>query len=92
MIRKAASDVTSREVAVGMIEDTTAQIMAALDNVKPEDLDTEPMGPVGPLPFAWWMSCAGEHMAGHTHQLSYIQTIWGDFDDHVLGPGEFRRT
>jgi len=89
-IRKLGSDVTSREVAVRMVEDTAAQVLEALDNVKPEQLETSPMSPVGPLPFAWWMSFAGEHMAGHGHQLSYIQTTWGDFDDHVLGRGEIR--
>ena len=89
-IRKLGSDVTSREVAVHMVEETAAHVLAALDNVQPEQLETSPMSPVGPLPFAWWMSFAGEHMAGHAHQLSYVQTIWGDFDDHVLGPGEFR--
>ena len=90
MIRKAGSEVTSREVAVRMIEDTVAQVLSALDNVKREDLDTSPVSPVGPLPFSWWMSFAGKHMEGHTHQMSYVQTIWGDYDDHILGPGEFR--
>ena len=89
-IRKAGSEVTSREVAVRMVEDAATEIFAALDNVTEEDLETSPMSPVGPLPFEWWMSFAGKHMEGHAHQLCYVQTIWGDFDDHVLGPGEFR--
>ena len=82
LIRKGGSDVTSREVAIQIVESSTAEVLAALDNVSEELAATSPDSPFGPIPFPFWMGVPGDHMEGHAHQIEYIQTIWGDIQDH----------
>ena len=82
MIRKGGRDVTSRETAVQMLESSTADVLAALDKVSAEMFGTSPDSPFGPIPFPFWMGVPGDHMTGHAHQIEYIQTIWGDIQDH----------
>lgn len=81
-IREAGKDIASREAAVKLIEDSTARVLAALDKATPELYDSSPMSPFGPFPYPAWMSLPGDHMGGHTHQIDYLQTIWGDMVDH----------
>lgn len=82
-IRQAGASVTSREEAVRLIEESTAKVIAALDKATPELLATAPMSPFGPFPYEAWMVLPGQHMGGHAQQLAYLQTIWGDLEDHM---------
>jgi len=82
LIRKGGSDVKSREVAIQMVESSTAEVIAALDKVSEDLAASSPDSPFGPIPFTFWMGVPGDHMGGHAHQIAYIQTIWGDFQDH----------
>ncbi len=75
-------DVASREEAVKLVEDSTTQVLQALDNVGEEMLETSPMSPFGPFPFAFWMQLPAEHMKAHAPQIDYLQTIWGDLETH----------
>jgi hypothetical protein len=34
------------------------------------------------VPVRFWLAQGSEHMAGHAGQLQYLQTIWGDLDNH----------
>lgn len=81
-IRQAGATVTSREEAVRLVEESTARVLAALNQSTPELYATSPMTPFGPFPYPMWMTLAGEHMSGHAQQLAYVQTIWGDLEDH----------
>ena len=81
-IRAAGRDVASREEAVRLVEDGTARVIAAVDRVTPEMVATTPDSPFGPLPFPVWMTISALHMGGHARQVDYIQTVWGDVDDH----------
>ncbi len=83
-IRNAGRDVTTREEAVRLVEASTDDVLAALDAVTEEKLASSPDSPFGPLPYGFWMAVPGQHMAGHTQQLEYLQTIWGDLEDHAL--------
>lgn len=82
-IRAAGRDVTGRDEAVRMVEESTARVIAALDGVTPEMMETSPMSPFGPFPFVAWITLPGNHMAGHAHQIDYLETIWGDIEDHM---------
>jgi hypothetical protein len=82
-VRNGGRDVTSREAAVRIVEESTAEVLSALDAVTPERLASSPDSPFGPVPFSFWMMLPGEHMQGHTRQLEYLQTIWGDLEDHT---------
>lgn len=82
IIRQSGMEIKTREEAVRLLEESTDQVLAALDKVTPEMLDTSPMSPFGPFPFVFWMNLPGMHMNGHVSQLEYIQTIWGDLETH----------
>jgi hypothetical protein len=82
VIREAGKDIATREAAVKMLEESTAEVLAALDTVTEERAATSPNSPFGPLPFSVWMQVPGMHMGGHARQIDYLQTIWGDQQDH----------
>lgn len=81
-IREGGHDVTTRAEAVKSLDDSTAKILSALDAVTPDMLNTTPDTPAGSLPFTDWMEIPTLHMMGHTSQLEYLQTIWGDTKTH----------
>lgn len=82
-IRNAGREITTREEAVKLVESSTAEIIAALDTVTEEMVGTTPSSPFGPLPFTFWMKLPYLHMGAHAPQIDYIQTIWGDLEDHL---------
>ena len=81
-IRMAGHEIAARDEAIQLIEDSTAQVLAALENVTEERLQTTPESPFGPMPFAFWMELPANHMSVHAPQIDYLQTIWGDLQDH----------
>lgn len=83
VIRAGGKDVATREEAVKLVEDSTAEIMTALDTVTADRIETTPQSPFGPMPFAVWMTIPPDHMGGHSRQIDYLQTVWGDIDDHA---------
>jgi hypothetical protein len=83
MIRNAGRNITTREEAVKLVEDTTDEVLRALETITPDRLDTNPNSPFGPMPFTFWANLPSMHMSGHAHQLAYVQTIWGDLTDHI---------
>ncbi len=82
VIRAAGRNTATREDAVKLAQDSTAEILNALDSVTLERIETAPQSPFGPIPFAVWMTILPDHMGGHTRQIDYLQTIWGDTSDH----------
>lgn len=82
-IRNGGKDTKTRDEAIHLVEESFNDILCALDTVTPERLQSIPDNPVGPLPFTVWMQVPSEHMKGHRHQLAYLQTIWGDLEDHA---------
>jgi hypothetical protein len=81
-IRDGGKDTATREAAVKLVEDGTAEVLAALDTVSTERAGSTTHTPFGPLPFSIWMNLPSEHMTGHAHQVNYLQTIWGDAENH----------
>lgn len=82
IIRNGGRDVKSREEAIRSVESSTATVLAALDTVTEERMASMTSTPFGPLPFSMWMDAAWSHAYGHARQLDYLQTIWGDIQDH----------
>ena len=60
----------------------SAEVLAALDSVTPARAETVPDSPFGQMPFAFWMEVPANHTVAHARQLDYLQTIWGDLQDH----------
>lgn len=83
VIRNGGREITTREGAIQLVEDSIAEVMHALDKVTPEMLETNPKSPFGPMPYVFWMQLPSQHMSVHAPQIDYIQTIWGDLEDHL---------
>jgi len=85
MVWVAGKDTTSRAQAIELIEESTAEVQAALDGLTAEGLASSVTMPFGPLPMTYWITFSGMHMEGHARQVDYLQTIWGDTQDHMMG-------
>lgn len=78
----AEEKINTRENAIAVLKGTTAELCKAIDTVNSENLNTAPNSPFGPMPMKFWLDLGGQHEAGHVGQLEYLQTIWGDLDNH----------
>ena len=79
--------ITSREQAIGALQESLVVVLSALDSVTKEGLNSSPESPFGPMPMMFWMFLPANHMMGHAYQIDYLQTIWGDCDFH-FAPGD----
>jgi hypothetical protein len=83
-IRSSGSDVSTREGAVESVRESTAAVLAALDGATPERVESAAPTPFGPFPYTLCMAFPADHMSGHARQIDYLQTIWGDEEDHRI--------
>jgi hypothetical protein len=81
-LHEAGEKITTRDEALALVKETTAELSCAIAAVNAENIDATPRSPFGPLPVSFWMQQGGDHLAGHVGQLEYLQTIWGDLDNH----------
>lgn len=84
MVWNAGKETTSRDEAIELVKASTDEVVAALDAMDPEKFGSMLQTPFGPMPMAFWITIAGPHMAGHARQIDYLQTIWGDQENHML--------
>ena len=82
-LHEAEEKVTTRESAIALLNETTAELSKAFDGVNVDNIDSTRNSPFGAIPIRFWISQGGEQMAGHAGQLEYLQTIWGDLDNHL---------
>ena len=83
-MRLAEKAFTTREQALGLLEKTSAEYLAWLDTVTPEQLASTVQLPFGPsFPMAFGITFPADHMRAHCAQIAYIQTICGDLDWHM---------
>ena len=80
---EAGEKITTRESVIALMKETTAELCKALDTVTAANIDSMPCSPFGAIAMQFWMEEGSAHMAGHTGQLEYMQTIWGDLDNHL---------
>lgn len=81
--RSYEKEITTREQALAMLEENSTAYLAWLDTVTPEQLASTWPNPVRPMPMSVAITLAADHMRGHTTQIDYIQTIYGDHDWHM---------
>ena len=81
-VREGGKDIKTREGAIKSVQESSAAVLAALDAVTPEMASSHPDSPFGKIPFVFWMRLPGDHMKAHAHQIDYLETIWGDLDNH----------
>ena len=79
---QAEQSVTSRDAAIALLEETTAALSDAIDSVNAENIGSLAVSPFGAMPLQFWIQQGGAQYAGHIGQLEYLQTIWGDLDNH----------
>ena len=76
------SKIVDQTEAIELVRSSTDEAIAAIRAVTPESFASSPNSPFGPMPMAFWISLPGIHMKAHASQLDYLQTIWGDYQDH----------
>lgn len=79
---EAEAKVTTREEAIALVDETTAALSTAIGSVNADNIDAVRASPFGAFPLRFWITQGGEQMAGHVGQLEYLQTTWGDLDNH----------
>lgn len=82
LLRGFEAEVTDRNAAVALVKETTQTAIDAINEVTEETFASSPASPFGPMPMPFWMTLSGMHMKAHACQLDYLQTIWGDVEDH----------
>lgn len=71
--------ITSREEMEWIFREGTAEVLAALDNLTPEEVEMSlDSGQGWSMPMTQLMALPGWHATLHTGQIDYIQTCWGD--------------
>jgi hypothetical protein len=81
-VEEAMQGITSVEQAEAMLRQGIADTCAALDNVKPEQIDSMIDSPQGQTPFLFFMKVPAMHLEMHAGQIDYLQTCWGDQEVH----------
>ncbi|HPU00125.1 MAG TPA: hypothetical protein PLU39_19835, partial [Armatimonadota bacterium] len=57
-------------------------VLAAIDKVKPDEIDKIVETPFLKAPMSFFLTLFGSHMGQHAAQIDYLQTIWGDNEFH----------
>ena len=67
------------EQAEAMLRQGIDETIAALDTVRPEQIESVIEVPViGPTSFRFFMTVPANHLVNHIGQLDYLQTCWDD--------------
>lgn len=76
--------VTSREEVDRIFREGTAEVLAALDTLSPEDVEmTLDSGQGWSVPMSQLMGLPGFHATLHAGQIDYLQTCWDDQQVYV---------
>ena len=71
--------ITSREEMERVFREGTAEVLAALDTLTPEDVEISlDSGQGWSMPMAQVMGLPGFHATLHAGQIDYLQTCWDD--------------
>lgn len=77
-LRKSESAYKTREAALDELAKGGAAYFAALNEGLASRRETIIQGPFGPMPFDTLLRLPSLHIMGHTAQLEYLQSIYGD--------------
>ena len=81
-LRATEEGIATRESAIPYLQETTTELCKAIATVTAENIDSERPNPFGSMSARAWLDIAYNHIEGHTGQLEYLQTLWGDLDNH----------
>jgi uncharacterized damage-inducible protein DinB len=81
--RKAAEEAdTTREEVISLLRKNTDEVLAALDALTPEMIESTVETPAFPAPMTFFMDLPAGHADGHASQIDYLQTCWDDQEVH----------
>ncbi len=83
MCRAAEAGATSREAALEQLEKGAATYHAWVDGLTEEQFARPFQTPMGERSMADVITFPADHIRGHTAQLNYIQTVYGDRGWHM---------
>ena len=73
---------SDRKALIARLQSSTEAIIDKIETLPDAAMDTTvAFGPGMPMPN--FLMAASWHLARHAGQLDYIQTIWGDLEDHM---------
>ncbi|MDE2207582.1 MAG: hypothetical protein KGK12_13210, partial [Armatimonadetes bacterium] len=79
----AEAALTSRTEIESEYRKNTAEVLAALDSLTPEQIGASLETGFGqPMPMTLLMQMPGIHGMSHAAQIEYLQTCWGDQEMH----------
>jgi hypothetical protein len=75
--------VTTREEMIRIFRKGTDEVIAALDSLPPEAIETSLESGLGwSIPMTFLMNMPGRHALSHAAQIDYLQTCWDDQEVH----------
>lgn len=77
-INERIGTITTVQEAEKVLRQGIADTHAALDGVRPEQIESSVETPIGTTPFLFFMTIPSVHLLIHTGQIDYLQTCWGD--------------
>lgn len=82
MMEQKETAITTRQQAIDTLENSTAEVIAAIKSLTDETVNRIVETPIITAPMGFWMNLPARHLDGHASQLDYIQTTWGDTEWH----------
>lgn len=82
-VRARIQSITTLEQAQAMLRKGIADSIEALDTVKPQQIGSMIEAPHGQAPFTFFLTLPAFHLEGHSSQIDYLQTCWGDQEVHL---------
>ena len=73
---------TDREALVSRLKTSTEAIIAKIEDVSDAAMDTMVLFGGRPMPMPAFLLINEWHISRHAGQIDYIQTIWGDLENH----------
>ncbi len=83
--READKAFTSRQQVLDLLDQTSAEYLAWLDTLSPEQIGSTVSMPFGQTPMAAGITLPADHLRNHAAQMDYMQTIYGDHVWHMRG-------
>ncbi len=80
--RSGEPKIASREAAVDLVTSSICGVLEAMEKLTPDSLSGMADMGFAQMPMAVFIGYAQYHTVNHVAQMDYLQTIWGDMEDH----------
>jgi hypothetical protein len=75
--------IAAHENVTSALKDAVVRLREIIGTVTSENIDAQVNTSFGPMPIRFLVTLAQEQLASHIGQIEYLQTIWGDLDNHM---------